>query len=120
MSERVWLRAFRPNNASLAQKVAHFMRSEFSWEVSVDSDYGCIYEVNTNGGAFEADFDDIECWDNTELLSELQANTSLTANRIRKLDEYFNKKIESIGSFTKVPFPKEKKGGRDEHTNKAV
>lgn len=116
MTDRVWLRAFRPSNSHIAQKVAEYMRREFSWDVTYDSDYGCICEIHTNGGTWEADFDDIECWDNHELLNDLQCNTSLTANRVRKLDEKFNKKIESVGSFTKVPFPKEKKGGRDEHT----
>lgn len=106
---REWLRAFRPGNPSMARKVQEYMRTEFGWDVSYDSDYNCIGTIHTNGGTWEEDIDDIEGYDNSELLDSIIGSTSLSASRIRKLDEKFNKKVESIGSYTKIPFPKYKK-----------
>lgn len=103
---REWLRAFRPHNASWARKVQEYMRTEFGWDVSYDSDYECIGAIHTNGGTWEEDIDDIECYDNSELLDSIINSTSLNSSRIRKLDEKFNKKVESVGSYTKIPFPK--------------
>lgn len=118
--QREWLRAFRPGNASIARRVQEFMRTEFGWDVSYDSDYDCIGSVHTNGGTWEEDLDDIEDMDNGDLLNSIMGSTSLNNSRIRKLDEKFNKKAESIGCYTKLRFPKEKKGDNNDPTIQTI
>lgn len=109
MINRVWLRAFRQGNASLAKKVTAFMREEFGWEVLYSYDYGCITTVENGYGTWEEDFDDIDNMDASELLDSLRSVIHMGPSTIAKLDMKFNPKSESIGKYTKLPLPKDVK-----------
>ena len=120
---RHWAQAFMPNgNGQHARRVLDFLRGELGIQCNYDDDETFISSIETNRG-FYSYYDDVESedlqddWGSVDVVVRTLMNIALNHATIRALDQKFMSKSTSVGSYTKIPFPKEKKHDNNINAN---
>ncbi len=120
---RHWAEAFMHNgNSTHAQRVRTFLREHFGFTAIYDSDYSAITRLETSRGDYDW-WDDIEgsdledTWHNIDTVVRFMMNECFNHEHVRTLDQKFLVKTSNIGSYTKIPFPKEVKNGNNVNAN---
>ena len=120
---RHWAQAFMPNgNSQHARRVRDFLRQELGIQCNYDDEEAFISSVETNRGYYNY-YDDVESedlqddWGSVDMVVRTLMNIAFNHATIRALDQKFMSKSSSIGEYTKIPFPKEKKHDNNINAN---